>query len=169
MCVCVLKYLVSLKINFLKKKTSVFHWCSSEKATKIGMEVICWLISHGFNWIWRCMEHHAQHPHQSCPYCRWASCYRTRPLTPEQLFKWLIYSQKTCDSNWYFFVFPIKTSGFKFFLPNPTIKLFVLLLLLIRKLGVGEFESWMFPLEILGSVNWITSSWPHCQIIKRMK
>ena len=74
------------------------------------------------------------------------------------------------------FFFPNKTSRFKFFLPNHTIKLLLLLLLLllasslllllasllllsllllllIRKLKVGEFESWMFPLELLGSAS----------------
>ena len=64
-----------------------FHWCSSKKAIKIKrllqfvsssfqvyiewtrsfMEAMCWLMSHSFNWIWRCEEYAAQYPHHSCP------------------------------------------------------------------------------------------------------
>ena len=31
------------------------------------IEAICWLMSHGFNWKWRCMEYPTQYPHHSCP------------------------------------------------------------------------------------------------------
>ena len=61
--------------NLTVEMTScIFNWCCSEKGTKIGMTLLgkiisslyrmelplqgsfCWLMTHGFNWIWRCME-----------------------------------------------------------------------------------------------------------------